>query len=72
VLIRGELNEGSYWASGRYRATSTFGGISIERGDFVPCRVADWRVMFSKPVDKQVGLEIPEVAQWKLVPSDPR
>ncbi|WP_170953669.1 hypothetical protein [Synechococcus sp. UW179A] len=27
----------------------TLGVIRIERGDYVPCRVAEWRVVFSEP-----------------------
>ena len=72
VWFRGGLNEDSYWVSGWYGAPSTLGGIRIERSDYVPCRVADWRVLFSEPADMKVGPEIPENAVWKLVPTDPR
>ena len=47
------------------------GGVRIERSDYVPCRVADWRVVFKEPEDLQVGPEIPENAVWKLTPTDP-
>ena len=47
------------------------GGVRIERSDYVPCRVADWRVVFKEPADINVGPEIPEGALWKLVPTDP-
>ena len=70
--MRSGLDEDSYGASGWYGAPSTLGGISIERGDYVPCRVAEWRVVFSEPADMKVGPEIPEGALWKLVPTDPR
>ena len=66
------MNEDSYWASGWYGAPSTLGGIRIERGDYVPCRVADWRVVFSEPADMKVGPEIPEGALLKLMPKDLR
>ena len=72
VWFRGGLNEDSYWASGWYGAPSTLGGIRIERGDYVPCRVADWRVVFSEPADMKVGPEIPEGALLKLMPKDLR
>ena len=57
--------------SGFYGAPSVLGGVRIERGDYVPCRVADWRVSFKEPEDLQVGPEIPENAAWKLTPTDP-
>ena len=47
------------------------GGVRIERSDYVPCRVADWRVVFKEPEDLQAGPGIPENAVWKLTPSDP-
>jgi hypothetical protein len=47
------------------------GGVRIERSDYVPCRVADWRVVFKEPADINVGPEIPENAVWKLTPTDP-
>ena len=72
VWFRGGLNEDSHWVSGWYGAPSTLGGIRIEKSDYVPCRVADWRVVFEEPADMKVGPEVPEGAQWKLVPTDPR
>ena len=50
--------------SGFEGAQSVPGGVRIERGDYVPCRVDDWRVTFKEPEDLQVGPEIPENAVW--------
>ena len=72
VWFRGGLGVESEWISGFYGAPSTLGGIRIERGDYVACRVADWRVVFEEPEDINVGPVIPEGAEWKLVPTDPR
>ena len=58
--------------SGFYGAPSVLGGIRIERGDYVACRVPDWRVAFKEPEDTKKAPEIPENAVWKLVPTDPR
>ena len=52
--------------SGFYGAPSVLGGVRIERSDYVPCRVADWRVVLKEPEDLQVGPEIPVNAVWKL------
>ena len=71
VWFRGGLGVESFWVSGFYGAPSVLGGVRIERGDYVPCRVADWRVTFKEPEDLQVGPEIPENAVWKLTPTDP-
>ena len=58
---------------GWYGAPSTLGGIRIERSDYVPCRVAAWRVVFDEPKDMNNGPDMPDDAKWeKLVPTDPR
>ena len=41
------------------------GGVRIERSNYVPCRVAEWRVVFEKPADIKMGPLIPEEAVWK-------
>ena len=71
VWFRGGLGVESFWMSGFYGAPSVLGGVWIERGDYVPCRVADWRVVFEEPADINVGPVIPEDAAWKLTPTDP-
>ena len=57
--------------SGFYGAPSVLGGVRIERSDYVPCRVADWRVVFQELTEINVGSEIREDAVWKLTPTDP-
>ena len=57
--------------SGFYGAPSVLGGVRIERSDYVPCRVADWRVVFEESADLNIGPEILENALWKLTPTDP-
>ena len=54
-------------------APSVLGGVRIEKADYVPCRVADWRVTFHEPADMKIGPEMPADAKWhRLVPTDPR
>ena len=57
--------------SGLYGAPSVLGGVRIERGDYGPCHVVDWRVVFEAPADIKVGPGIPEDVVWKLKPIDP-
>ena len=61
----------SFWVSGFYGAPSVLGGVRIERGDYVPCRVDDWRVVFEEPADINAGPVIPVDAVWKLTPTNP-
>ena len=56
--------------AGFYGVPSTLGGIRIERNDYVPCRVPDWRVVFEEPKDMSVGPKVPEDANWRLFPVD--
>ena len=53
-----------------YGALSTLGGIRIERNDYVPCRVPDWRVVFEEPKDMSAATKISEDAKWRLFPVD--
>ena len=71
--FRGGLNEASHWLTGFYGAPSVLGVIRIERSDYVPCRIPDWRVTFHEPADMKIGPSMPEGGDWaKLVPVDPR
>ena len=73
VWFNGGLNEGAHSRTCWYGAPSVIGGIRIEKADFLPCRVADWRVSFKKPDDPKVGPEMPAEVKWhRLVPTDPR
>ena len=64
VWFKGGLNEGAHWRAGWYGAPSVLGGVRIEKADYVPCRVADWRVTFHEPADMKADPEIPADAQW--------
>ena len=73
VWLKGGLSEGAHWRAGWYGAPSVHGGIRIEKTDYVPCRVADWRVTFKEPADMKAGPEMPADAQWgRLVPVAPK
>ena len=68
--FRNRLNVDSSWMTEFYGVPSTLGGIRIERNDYVPCRVPDWRVVFEEPKDMSVGPKVPEDAKWRLFPVD--
>ena len=63
--------EGS-WKGGWYGAPSVIGGVRIEHHDYVPCRVPEWRVVFSEPADLLVPPSVPDDAEWKLYPTEPQ
>ena len=72
VWFKGGLNEDSHWHGGWYGAESVLGGVRIEKADYVPCRIPDWRVTFKEPDDMNTGPVMPDDAQWhRLVPTDP-
>ena len=66
VWFKGNLGNG-YWMGGFIATSSPEGGIFIEKQDFVNCRVPEWIVSISEPIDKKAGPEIPEGAIWKHV-----
>ena len=63
--------EGS-WKGGWYGAPSVIGGVRIEHHDYVPCRVPEWRVVFSEPADLLSPPSVPDDAEWKLYPTEPQ
>ena len=63
--------EGS-WKGGWYGAPSVIGGVRIEHHDYVPCRVPEWRVVFSEPADLLIPPSVPDDAEWKLYPTEPQ
>ena len=64
VWFKGGLNPGS-WESGFSASSCDQEGILIEKPDFVSCRVPEWRISFSEPLDKTIGPEIPSSPIWK-------
>ena len=47
-------------------SNSPEGGILIERSDFIACRVPEWRVSFSEPIDINNGPSIPKDPTWRF------
>ncbi len=66
VWFKGGL-KGGLWEGGFLASKSQEGGITIERADFVTCRVPDWRVKFDEPKDLLKEPEIPKEAIWKYI-----
>ena len=40
-------------------------GVTIERSDFVSCRVPDWRIRYDEPRNEKEGPQIPKNPIWK-------
>ncbi|QNI87958.1 hypothetical protein SynROS8604_01318 [Synechococcus sp. ROS8604] len=38
----------------------------------MPCRVPEWRVVFSEPADLLAPPSVPVDAEWKLYPTEPQ
>jgi len=71
VVQRG-LNDGGHWRAGWYGAPSVLGGLRINKTDYVPCRVAYWRVTLHEPANMKISPEMPADAQWhRLMQTDP-
>ena len=66
VWFKGGLNGGS-WVSGFIATSDEKEGLLIERSDYVPCRVPEWRVIFQEPENEKEGPQIPEDPTWKIL-----
>ena len=67
VWFKGSLKEGGIWKSGFTYKKDTNPGVLIQNPSYVQCRVPDWRIRTSEPIDKHKGPEIPENAIWKIL-----
>ena len=71
VWFKGDpLKDEGCWKGGWYGAPSVLGGVRIEHFDYVPCRVPEWRVVFTEPADMDTPPSIPEGELWKLYPTE--
>ena len=66
VWFKGGISEPGQWHGGFIATSSEIGGILIERSDFVPCRVPEWRICTKEPQNPEEGPDIPTDAVWKL------
>ena len=42
-------------------------GVLIQNSAYVQCRVPDWRIRTTEPLDKYKGPKIPENSVWKIL-----
>ena len=67
VWFKGSLKEGGVWKGGFTYKKDENPGILIKSTGYVTCRVPNWRISTSEPLDKYKGPEIPPNAVWKLL-----
>jgi hypothetical protein len=66
VWFKGGLQEPGRWVTGYVATSSDAGGFLIQHPEYVDCRVPEWRVSTSEPVDLEQGPAIPTNAEWRL------
>ena len=67
VWFKGSLKEKSHWKPGFICLKDEKDGLVIENQNFVKCRVPEWRVSKTEPIDLSNGPEIPEGVIWKTI-----
>tara|TARA_Y100001968_G_scaffold300215_1_gene311451 strand:+ start:111 stop:338 length:228 start_codon:yes stop_codon:yes gene_type:complete len=66
VWFKGSDGKKGSWKPG-FRATKDANtGILIENPSYVSCRVPEWRVKTTEPLDPHSPPEVPEGSFWKL------
>ena len=66
VWFKGSLNERGKWKGGFTYKKDEKPGFLIQSPDYVQCRVPNWRVSTSEPLDKYKAPKIPEGSTWKI------
>tara|TARA_B100000579_G_scaffold220557_1_gene180389 strand:- start:251 stop:475 length:225 start_codon:yes stop_codon:yes gene_type:complete len=67
VWFKGSLKGGGSWKGGFTCKKDENQGVLIQSPAYVQCRVPDWRIRTSEPLDKYKGPEIPENSVWKIM-----
>ena len=67
VWFKGALQEGGTWKGGFTCKRDESPGVLIHSPSYVTCRVPEWRISTSEPVNKQKGPEIKKSAVWKIL-----
>ena len=67
VWFKGSLKGGGSWKGGFTYKKDENPGVLIQNPAYVQCRVPDWRISTTEPLDKCKGPEIPENPAWKIL-----
>ena len=66
IWFKGGLKGGS-WVGGFVATKSQEGGYLVERSDFVKCRLPEWRISLTEPLNLNQSPMIPKNAEWKFI-----
>jgi hypothetical protein len=67
VWFKGSIKGGGVWKGGFTYKKDENPGVLIQSTAYVPCRVPDWRIRTTEPLNKYEGPEIPENSVWKIL-----
>ncbi len=67
VWFKGALKERGVWKAGFTYKKDELPGVLIQSSDYIPCRVPDWRISPTEPVDIYKPPEIPDNPVWKIL-----
>ena len=67
VWFKGSIQVRGVWKGGFTYKKDENPGVLIQSTAYVPCRVPEWRVRTSEPLNKYEGPEIPEKPVWKIL-----
>ncbi len=67
VWFKGSIQGRGVWKGGFTYKKDENPGVLIQSTAYVPCRVPEWRVRTSEPLNKYEGPEIPENTVWKIL-----
>ena len=67
VWFKGSIKDGGVWKGGFTYKKDESPGILIQSPSYVTCRVPNWRIRTTEPLDKYKAPDIPENSAWKIL-----
>ena len=67
VWFKGSLQGGGSWKGGFTCKKDENPGVLIQSPAYVQCRVPEWRISRTEPLDKYKGPAITEDSVWKII-----
>ena len=66
VWFKGSHNQSGEWKGGFTYKKDEIEGVLIQHPGYVQCRVPDWRIVTTEPLDKYKGPKMPTNPVWKI------
>ena len=67
VWFKGSIKEKGEWKAGFTCIKDENEGFIVQSPTYVQCRLPDWRISKTEPLNKHKGPEVPKNPVWKIL-----